>query len=174
MKKYQIGVMGSCSDLNYTVKVEKVAEEMGFLIAKSGATLIFGAEKDYDSLSTAACRGAKRAGGLTVGVTYGKGKQILESDADVVVVTGLERGGGREMALVFSCDAIIAIGGGSGTLTEIAIAYQANIPIIALAGSGGWSDKLSDTYLDERKRVKIVSVRSPNEAMVLLRKILDW
>jgi hypothetical protein len=55
---------------------------------------VFGAEKDADSLSTAACRGAKRESGLTVGITYGKTKDIYEKDADVVIPTGLERGGG--------------------------------------------------------------------------------
>ncbi len=65
--------MGSASDLNYTKDIEKLAQELGSLIAKSEATLVFGAEKDYDFLSTVACRGAKQEGGLTVGITYGKG-----------------------------------------------------------------------------------------------------
>jgi len=156
MRKLQIGVMGSASDLEYSKKIEKIAEEIGYEVAKSGAALVFGAEKDYDSLSTAACRGAKKAGGLTIGVTYGKGLDIFEKDnADIVIASGLERGGGRETTLVLSCDAIIAVSGGSGTLTEIAIAYQANIPVIVIKGSGGWADKLGDTYLDERKRIKI-------------------
>ena len=109
-------------------------------------------KKDVDSLSTAACRGAKKHGGLTVGITYGKGKDIMEKEADIIIPCGLERGGGRELVLVLSCDAIITISGGSGTLTETAIAYQADIPMIALKGFGGWSDKLADTYLDGRER----------------------
>src|SRR3989338_10032588 len=112
-RKLQIGVMGSCSDLKYSKDIEKLAEEVGFWIAKNNATLMFGAEKDFDSLSTAACRGARKAGGLTVGVTYGKGLNVVEKDVDVVIASGLERGGGRELTLVLSCDAIIAISGGS-------------------------------------------------------------
>jgi len=161
----QIGVMGSASDLKYKKEIEKLAEEVGYFVAKNKATLIFGAEKDYDSLSTAACRGAKKANGLTVGVTYGKGLEIYEKNVDVVVASGLERGGGREMALVFSCDAIIAISGGSGTLTEIAIAYQANIPVIVLEGSGGWSQKLAGEYLDDRKRIRIEVAKTAEEAV---------
>jgi len=165
-RKIQIGVMGSAADLNYSKDFEKLAEEIGYCVGKSGATLVFGAEKDYDSLSTAACRGAKKAGGLTMGVTYGKGMDIYEKEnVDIVVVTGLERGGGREMALVYSCDAIIAVSGGSGTLTEIAIAYQANIPIVTLAETGGWSEKLGGTFLDERKRLKIEVAKTPEEAV---------
>ena len=63
--------MGSAADLKYSRKVEKMAFEIGRFIAQSGNITVYGAEKDYDSLSTAAAREAKSAGGLTVGVTYG-------------------------------------------------------------------------------------------------------
>ncbi len=164
-KKIQIGVMGSSADLNYSDKIQKIAEGVGYWVAKNGAILFFGAEKDYDSLSTAACRGAKKAGGLTVGVTYGKGKKIFEKNSDVVISTGLERGGGREFVLVLSCDAIIAISGGSGTLTEIAIAYQANIPIIVVEGTGGWSAKLAGEFIDSRQRIRVETAKTPKEAV---------
>jgi len=167
-RKLQIGVMGSASDLEYSEKVEKLAEDTGYWVAKSGGVLMFGAEKDYDSLSTAACRGAKKAGGLTVGVTYGKGKDIWQKEGvDIIMVSGMERGGGRELALVLSCDAIIAISGGSGTLTEIAIAYQANIPVVVIKDTGGWSERLGGEYLDARKRVKVEIADSPKEAVEL-------
>lgn len=165
-RKIQIGVMGSAADLNYSKELENLAEQIGYLIAKNNATLIFGAEKDYDSLSTSACRGAKKAGGMTIGITYNRGLDIFEKEnVDVVISTGLERGGGRETALVLSCDGIITISGGSGTLTEIAIAYQANIPIVAMKNTGGWSDKLSNQYLDGRERIKIEGVGTTEEAV---------
>jgi len=157
--------MGSMADLKYSGKTERLAEEVGYWIAKNGATLVFGAEKDSDSLSTAACRGARRGGGLTVGVTYGKGLEVYEKNVDVVIASGLERGGGRELTLALSCDAIIALNGGSGTLTEIAIAYQANIPVVVIKGTGGWSEKLADQYLDDRKRLKVEVVNDPKAAV---------
>lgn len=166
MRKLQIGVMGSAADLIYTKDVERIAERLGELIAESGAVLVFGAEKDSDSLSTAACRGAKKRNGIAVGVTYGKHKNIWEKNmADFVVASGLERGGGRELVLVLSCDAIIAVSGGSGTLTELAIAYQADIPMIAMTGTGGWSEKLADTYIDGRERRKTIGAKTPEEAV---------
>lgn len=164
-RKLQIGVMGSCADLRYSKKFEQAAEELGMLVAKSGAILIFGAEKDMDSLSTAACRGAKQAGGLTVGVTYGKGKQIFEKNVDVIIPCGMERGGGREFVLSLVCDAMITISGGSGTLNELTVAYQADIPMIALTGFGGWSDKLADTFFDERERRKVIAAYSTRQAV---------
>lgn len=172
-RKLQIGVMGSAADLKYSESVEKTAFEVGVLVAQSGNVLIYGAEKDCDSLSTAAARGAKSVGGMTVGVTYGKGKDIWDKEGttDVIICSGLERGGGREFVLVNSCDVIIIISGGSGTLTEAAIAYQLNIPIVALAGSGGWADKLADIYIDERKRLKVVGAKTPEEAVAIAFKL---
>ena len=166
-KKIQIGVMGSCNDLQYSQKVEKMAQEVGYWIAKNNAILIFGAEKDLDSLSTAACRGVKKANGTTVGITYGKGLNILEKNVDIVIASGLERGGGRELPLVLSCNVIITLNGGSGTLTEICIAYQANIPIVVLKNSGGWSQKLANQFLDNRKRILIKTASTPKEAVSL-------
>ncbi len=175
MRKLQIGVMGSAADLNYAPEIERLAFEIGKLIAESGNITVYGAEKDYDSLSTAASRGAKSAGGMTVGVTYGKGKDIWdkEGNTDVIVVTGIERGGGREFVLVNSCDAIILVSGGSGTLTEAAIAYQMNIPIIALVGTGGWADKLAGEYIDARNRLKVEPAKTPQEAVVLVIKLVE-
>ncbi|XOU93934.1 MAG: hypothetical protein ACNFW9_03740 [Candidatus Kerfeldbacteria bacterium] len=174
-RKIQIGVIGSGADLKYSSEVEKSAFELGRLIAKSKNITVFGAEKDYDSLSTAASRGAKQQGGLTVGVTYGVKKDIWDKDGntDIIIVTGLERGGGREFVLVNSCDVIISVSGGSGTLTEIAIGYQLNIPIVALIGTGGWTDKLVGTFLDSRKRLKILSARTPAEAVNMAIKVVN-
>ncbi len=165
MRKLQIGVMGSMADLNYSENLEQLAEDIGAEIAKRDAVLVFGAEKDSDSLSTAACRGAKKYNGLTVGVTYGKGLEVYEKGADLVIATGMERGGGREMVLVLSCDAIITINGGSGTLNEIAVAYQAGIPMVSLENSGGWSKELSGKFLDPRNRVQIIPAKNAADAV---------
>lgn len=157
--------MGSAADLAYSTEIEQIAEAVGAAIARRGGFTVFGAEKDVDSLSTAACRGAKQANGLTIGITYGKGKDIWQKDADVIIPTGLERGGGREFVLALSCDAIIAISGGSGTLNELAVAYQADIPVIALTGVGGWSDTLAGTFMDARERRRTIAAATPEEAV---------
>ncbi|MEK7496388.1 MAG: succinylglutamate desuccinylase/aspartoacylase family protein, partial [Patescibacteria group bacterium] len=170
-RKIQIGVMGSSADLKYTKQLQKVAEEVGYWIAKRGATLIFGAEKDYDSLSSAACRAASRFGGLAVGVTYDQGLGIYEKTASVIIATGVGRGGGREFSLVSSCDVIITIGGGSGTLTEMAIAYQLNIPIVSLLKTGGWSSRLAGKYLDERSRLRCEPAKNARAAVDLAIKL---
>ncbi|NTW22774.1 hypothetical protein HGA34_04535 [Candidatus Falkowbacteria bacterium] len=170
-RKLQIGVMGSAADLNYSEKLEAIAMRIGEDVAKSGNILVYGAEKDYDSLSTAAARGAKKHDGLTVGVTYGKGKDIWDEagDTDVIISSGLERGGGREFVLVNSCDGIIAVSGGSGTMTEMLIAYQLDIPIVVIEGTGGWADKMAGQFFDDRKRLK---AEAANETEAV-EKIID-
>ena len=90
-----------------------------------------------------------------------------KDNADIIIASGMERGGGREFTLVLSCDAIIALSGGSGTLTEIAIAYQDNIPVVVLAGTGGWANKLANQYLDDRKRILIRSADTPSAAVAI-------
>ncbi|MHB8904052.1 MAG: SLOG cluster 4 domain-containing protein, partial [Patescibacteria group bacterium] len=75
-----------------------------------------------------------------------------------------------ELTLVLMCDALIVIGGGAGTLQEIAIAYRNNKPIIALDYLGGWGEKLAGKYLDERKRIFIKSAKTPAEAVSLVLK----
>src|SRR3989338_3280899 len=174
-RKLQIGVMGSAADLDYAIELERLAFEVGAETARAGCITVYGAEKDYDSLSTAASRGAESAGGLTVGVTYGKGKEVWDKggNTDVIIVSGLERGGGREFVLVNSCDAIVLIAGGSGTLTEAAIAYQLNIPIVALVGCGGWADQLAGTDLDPRHRLKEEPAPTPSEAVKIALRLIN-
>ncbi len=168
MKQLQIGIMGSAADLKYSKETLKVAQTIGKLIAESGNILVYGAEKEYTSLSTEAAKAASKHKGITVGVAGGKHKEIHGSFRPTVVVSsGQAIGGGREFTLVTSCDVIIALSGGSGTLTEIAIAYQANIPIITISNYGGWSERLANTYLDERKRRMCIEAKTPEEAVKL-------
>ena len=174
MKKIQIGVMGSAADLNYSEEAENFAKELGRLIGKSGNILVYGAEKGYSSLSTTTAMAASEAGGITVGVTGGKDKNIWgDFKPTVLIPCGLDIGGGREFTLVLACDVIIAISGGSGTLTEIAIAYQANIPIITVDTFGGWSEQLSGKFIDDRKRLVCESAKTPEEALKKALKVVE-
>ena len=173
MKKIQIGIMGSAADLKYSKEALKFAKELGKLIAESGNILVYGAESEYTSLSTEAAKVASKYGGITVGVAGGKSKDVYGSFRPTVLInSGLEIGGGREFTLVLSCDVIIAISGGSGTLTEMAIAYQAGIPIIVIPNFGGWSEKLDNKYIDERNRLKCISATNPKEALDLALKLV--
>ena len=166
MKRIQIGVMGSAADLNYSDDALNFAKDLGKLIAKSGNILVYGAEHGYTSLSTEAAKVASKNGGITVGVAGGKNKKVFGKYRPTVLInSGLDIGGGREFNLVVSCDVIIAISGGSGTLNEMAVAYQAGIPIIVVDKFGGWAEKLSNQFFDDRKRLKCIGVKTPEEAL---------
>ncbi len=165
-RKIQIGIMGSQSDLNYSKECEKCAKELGRLIAKSNNILVYGAEKDFNSLSTISAKEASKNNGITVGVTYNKDKNTYgDFNPTVIIPSGLGVGGGREFTLVLSCDVIIAIGGGSGTLNEICVAYQAGIPIVVIDKYDGWAKELANRYLDSRNRLKCIGVSNAKEAV---------
>ena len=166
MQKIQIGIMGSAADLKYSKEALKFAKKLGMLIAKSGNILVYGAEKDYTSLSTEAAKEASKYNGITVGIAGGKDKKIYgDYRPTILISSGQEIGGGREFNLVLSSDVIIAISGGSGTLTEMAIAYQAGIPIIVVDKFGGWAQKLSNSFIDDRKRLKCITAKNEEDAL---------
>jgi uncharacterized protein (TIGR00725 family) len=103
------------------------AEEVGRLIAEGGALLVCGG---LGGVMEAACRGARTAGGTTVGLLPGVDRSAANPHVDVAVPTGL--GEGRNALVVRAADAVIAIGGGYGTLSEIALALRAGKPVIGL------------------------------------------
>lgn len=107
--------------------LSKLAEEVGQEIARAGATLICGG---LGGLMTDAARGAKSAGGGTVGVLMSYDKADANEFIDTVIATGM--GHARNVIVVASADAVIAIDGGPGTLAEIAFAATLGKPIIGL------------------------------------------
>ena len=60
---------------------------------------------------------------------------------------------------------VVLVGGGAGTLSEAAYAWQFGKPVIALAGSGGWADKLAGEPIDDRRSDKVLAVATPEEAV---------
>lgn len=78
----------------------------------------------------AACMGARSEGGLTVGIIPGASRSDTNRYVDIPVVTGM--GHGRNIIVASSCDAVIAIGGGFGTLSEIAFALRLKIPVVGI------------------------------------------
>jgi uncharacterized protein (TIGR00725 family) len=103
------------------------AEEVGRLIAESGALLVCGG---LGGVMEAACRGARAAGGTTVGILPGLDRSAANPHLDLALPTGL--GEARNALVVRAADAVIAIGGGYGTLSEIALALRAGKPVIGL------------------------------------------
>lgn len=103
------------------------AEAVGRGLAERGAVLICGGRS---GVMEAACRGAKSAGGLTIGILPGTAREEANPYVDVPIVTGI--GEARNVIVVRSAQAVIAIGGSYGTLTEIAYALLFGTPVVAL------------------------------------------
>lgn len=102
--------------------------------------------------------------------------EIANEFADISVPTGLDV---MRNALVANADAVIGVGGGAGTLCEYAYAWSFNRLIIAFENSGGWSEKLANTCMDENLRYenipddKVFGVKTPEEAIAILRERIN-
>jgi uncharacterized protein (TIGR00725 family) len=121
----QVAVIGSGREH------EPNAEEVGRLLAEGGATVVTGG---LGEVMAAAARGAKSAGGTTIGIVPGERRSDANEWSDHVVVTGI--GHARNLAVVASGDAVIAVGGRYGTLAEIGFALTLGRPVVIL--EPGW------------------------------------
>ena len=104
---------------------EQRAEEVGRLLAERGCTVVCGG---LGEVMAAAARGAKSRGGVTLGILPGEAKDDANEWIDHVVVTGI--GHARNLAVVASGDAVIAVGGSWGTLAEIGFACRLGRPVV--------------------------------------------
>ena len=125
MVRVQVAVIGSGAEH------EERAEEVGRRLAERGATVVTGGRGE---VMAAASRGAKRGGGATIGIVPGESRAEANEWVDHVVVTGI--GHARNLAVVASGDAVIAVGGRYGTLAEIGLALTLGRRVVVL--EPGW------------------------------------
>ena len=134
----------------------EIAEQVGREIGRNGAVLVCGG---LEGIMEAACKGAASEGGLTVGILPGEHRESANRYVKIPVVTGI--GYARNAIVAKSGHAVIAIGGGYGTLSEIAYARQAGIPVI---GIDTWT--LSNDSVAEANDI-IIRAANPAEAVTL-------
>ena len=120
----QIAVVGA-SDAD--AELAALAEEVGRRLGEAGVTVVCGG---LGGVMEAVSRGAKAAGGLTVGLLPGVERKVANEYVDVAIPTGLREG--RNALVARAGEAMIAVGGGYGTLTEIAYALRAGRPVVGL------------------------------------------
>ena len=149
-RKVVISVIGGSNSASAEAK--QLAEEVGFLIARADGVLVCGG---LNGVMEAACKGAKRGGGLTIGILPGSDRGEANPYVDVPVVTAISTA--RNAIVVRTGDAIIAIDGSYGTLTEMAYAFDLGKKVFGLKS---WDlEKVgvpSDLY---------VAVKTPREAV---------
>jgi uncharacterized protein (TIGR00725 family) len=144
-----VGVIGEgvCS-----ARVARQAERVGAAIARAGAVLLCGGLR---GVMEAASRGAAGAGGTVVGLLPGFRAGDANRWVTIPIVTGMDQA--RNVVLVRSCDAVIALGGRYGTLSEIALALKLGIPVVGLRT---WRLRQP-----EGRRVPLLTAATPEDAV---------
>jgi uncharacterized protein (TIGR00725 family) len=153
-----VGVIGGrrCSP-----EVAELAFELGALIAAQGWTLVCGG---MGGVMEQACRGARSRGGVTLGILPGNSRSAANPYLSYSVVTGL--GEARNVLVVKSSRVLIAVSGSYGTLSEIALANAAGIPVVGLRS---WR---IDPGQNRDQGLFVQEVDSPSEAIRVIKSLL--
>lgn len=146
-----IGVIGA-NECNQ--EIYNLAERVGSLIAEKSAALVCGGRR---GVMEAAAKGAKKFKGKTIGILPGLNRNEANNFIDYPIVTGI--GQARNLIVVLNSDAIIAIGGEYGTLSEIALALKHGISVVALSS---WA---LEKICDEKGMNNFFPVNTAEEAV---------
>jgi uncharacterized protein (TIGR00725 family) len=152
-----IGVIGGSAVPKATYRL---AQEVGAEIARREAVLVCGG---MQGVMEAACKGASEAGGLTIGILPGDSRLQANRYVQIPIVSGI--GYARNVAVVKSSQAVIAVDGSYGTLTEIGYALQAGIPVIGL---GTWS-----LTIKGKEDKNIVPAKNAKDAVAKAMKLIE-
>jgi len=152
-----ISVIGA-SEINKDI--EQKAFEIGRLLAKNNFAVSCGG---LSGVMEAVCRGVKKENGLTIGIIPYKEKSAANKYVDIAIPVPFSQA--RNVVVVLSGDACIAIAGKAGTLSEISFAWIYGKPIVALTSVEGWSSKIADQQLDDRRTDKIYGAETPQEVV---------
>jgi hypothetical protein len=158
------GSAQTCSEKDITI-----AFEIGKLLVDNGYRVLCGG---YGGTMEAVCKGARSSKKYREGDTIGIISTLDSKDAnafcDIVIATGIHYA--RNQIITASGDAVVAIGGGSGTLSEIAFAWQMGKPILSFKHSG-WSGKLADTQLDNKRSDVVIGYDTAQELIQKLKEL---
>ncbi len=146
---------------------EKVTIELGRLLAKNHFAISCGG---LSGVMEAVCKGAKQEGGFTIGIIPFEDKLRANKYVDVVIPVPFSQA--RNIIVVLSGDACVAIDGKAGTLSEMCFAWIYGKPIIALTGGiNGWSSKMAGKKIDDRRSDTIYGAKTAQEVVEKLNNI---
>lgn len=141
----------------------ELAEDVGRLLVERGFRVLTGG---LSGVMEAACRGARSASnwreGDVIGILPGSCAEAANPYVDIVIPSGM--GYARNVLIVQTAHAIVAVGGGAGTLSEIALAWQSDKPIVALDVEG-FSREFAGRVLDARPRPPVLAARTAEDAI---------
>lgn len=163
-------VVAVVGDGSSTSAAEAIAEELGRGLIELGFRLVTGG---LGGVMEAASRGAQSApshrDGDVIGILPSLDVSTANPFVDVAVPTGL--GIARNALVVSTADAVIAVGGGSGTLSEMAMAWQLGKPVIGVLVPG-WSELLADRAIDGKRSDRVESAPSAAAALAIVARRL--
>ena len=148
--------------------VEEKSIEIGRLIAKNNYAIACGG---LSGVMEAVCQGAKEENGLTIGIIPFAEKNAANEYVDLVIPCPFSQA--RNIVVVLTGDVCLAISGKAGTLSEICFAWIYQKPIVALSSVKGWSSKIANQKLDDRRTDMIHGVETPQEAITKINELVD-
>ncbi|MBI4257698.1 MAG: TIGR00725 family protein [Thaumarchaeota archaeon] len=158
-RKPQILVIGY-NENACTPQLYELAYRAGKRVAEKDAILITGG---LGGVMEAASKGCSDAGGICVGIIPFDDRSKANQYNSIVICTGI--GYARNFATAYSADAIVVLGGGAGTLSEMAAAYLKATVMIAVERSGGVAQQYAGKPLDERNLAIVQAAKDPEEAV---------
>jgi uncharacterized protein (TIGR00725 family) len=146
---------------------QKTVIALGELLAKSNYAIACGG---LSGVMEAVCKGAKNFGGLTIGIIPFKEKNFANKYVDIIIPVPFSQA--RNIVVVLTGDACVAVGGKAGTLSEICFAWIYEKPIIAMSNIEGWSSKIASQQIDDRRNDVIYDAKSPEDVLEKLNQVI--
>jgi uncharacterized protein (TIGR00725 family) len=123
-----------------------------------------------EAVSQGAHQAANRGGGDVLAILKSYEAESANRWVDIAIPTGL--GIARNVVLVAMADVVVAVGGGAGTLSEIAFAWQLGKPVIALTAAGGWAETVAGEAIDHTRDDRVIAAATPEEAVAAASRLL--
>lgn len=169
MRRAQISIIGSASGSDALMQL---ARELGEAVVDRGWRIVCGGLGGVMEAASAGARSSSAAtGGDVIGVLPTLDASRANPHVDIVLPTGMQFA--RNTLVVAAGDVVVALGGGSGTLSEIALAWQMGKPIVALSSRGGWASELAGRALDERRSDVIHGAQTVDDAIIHVARLLE-
>jgi uncharacterized protein (TIGR00725 family) len=168
IKEQYRGVVSVIGGSQIDEKTRNLAEKIGILLAKNKFIVSCGG---LTGVMEAVCKGAKSMNGLTIGIIPFKDKSAANRYVDIIIPVPFSQA--RNIVVVLSGDVCVAIGGKAGTLSEICFGWIYQKPIIALSDIDGWSSRMADKKVDDRRTDKILKAKTPEDVINHLNTIFE-
>lgn len=171
VRRAVVAVIGAASE-PLAAALEEAAFALGRGLVDAGHRLVTGGLGGVMRVVSAGGRASRHCtDGSILGILPGLDAAAANPHVQIVVPSGMQLA--RNLLVVATGDVVVAVGGGAGTLSEIALAWQLGKPVVAIDGLGGWSERLAGERLDARPRGLILAATTVEAALVHVAELLS-